>query len=240
LLTSTSIFQFGFGSGLDLINPLPSPMRDRCCMQYTLITETKMKNLYLIFFFTMSAIFLIVTNGMSQANKSFAVNLGLSAQGYGYPNRLYEQPQTNPTPTINLYGEYFLGKIFSLGFYGAYTYNYYKFHDYVYDDSYKDAWRGWDFGLRYTCHLSPIFIKNDKTDLYLAAFSGYTTRSFVYDKKNIYRDSLNYSIDALSIGAILGFRYFISKQIGVYGEAGLSRDIFLGAGVTYQIFKQGR
>jgi hypothetical protein len=71
--------------------------------------------------------------------------------------------------------------------------------------------------------------------LYLAAFPGYTSRSLVYDKTNIYRNSLNYNINALSVGGILGFRYFIFKKLGIYGEAGLSRNIFLGAGLTYQI-----
>ncbi len=201
-----------------------------------------MKKVYLTFFFTISAILLIATNGLTQSyKKNFSINLGLSAEGYGYPNRLYEQPQNNSIPTLNFYGEYSLCKIFSLGLYGAYTYNYYKFHDYAYpDDSYKDAWKGWDFGLRYTFHLTPILIKNGQIDFYVAAFSGYTSRSFVYDKKNIYRDSLNYSINALSVGGLLGFRYFISKHIGVYGEVGLSKDIFLGAGVTYQVRKKKR
>lgn len=112
--------------------------------------------------------------------------------------------------------------MFSLGLYGAYTDSYYKFEDYYYPtDSYKDAWRGWDVGLRYTLHLGTAFIKNERTDVYLSAFSGYTSRSLAYDKTNIYRDSLNYSIKALSIGGIIGFRYFISEQVGLFEEVRL-------------------
>lgn len=200
-----------------------------------------MKKFYLTFLFTISAIFLIMTSGLTQSyKKTFTINMGLSEEGYGYPNGLPET-QTNVCPTVNIYCEYFLGKLFSIGLYGAYTYSYDKFHDFTYpQDSYKDAWKGWDFGLRYTFHLSSIFIKNEKIDLYLSAFSGYTRRALVYDKKNIYRDSLNYSADALSAGGILGFSYFISKKIGVYGEAGLSRKTFLGAGVTYRILNKRR
>jgi hypothetical protein len=83
--------------------------------------------------------------------------------------------------------------------------------------------------------LSPVLIKNDKIDLYAAAFSGYTSREFLYDKNNIYRDSLNFNIHTLSVGGILGGRYFITEHIGLYGEVGLSRDLFLGGGVTYQL-----
>ena len=198
-----------------------------------------MKKFYLTSFFSISAIFLITTSGLTQTyKKTFAINFGLSEEGYGYPNSLPET-QTNILPTVNLYCEYFFDKAFSIGLYGAYTYSYYKFHDFTYpSESYKDAWEGWDLGLRYTLHLSPILIKNEKIDLYLSAFSGYTKRALVYDKKNIYRDSLNYNTDAFSVGGILGVRYFISKKIGVYGEAGLSRKTFLGGGVTYQILSK--
>ena len=80
--------------------------------------------------------------------------------------------------------------------------------------------------------------KNKKTDLYLSAFSGYTTRALVYDKKNIYRADLNYNSDAFTVGGILGVRYFISNRIGLYGEAGFSRNLFLGGGVTYHLFNK--
>ena len=195
-----------------------------------------MKKAYLKSFLTVSAFFLISTNAFTQSyKKGFTLNLGFGSEGYGYPDRL-EATQTSSVPTINLYGEYFLGKMFSLGVYGAYTDSYDEFKDYYYpSDSYKDSWRGWDAGLRYTLHLGPVLTKNDRTDLYLSAFSGYTSRSLVYDKTNIYRDSLNYSIKALSIGGIIGFRYFVSEHIGLFGEVGLSREVFLGGGITYNI-----
>ena len=200
-----------------------------------------MKTFHLTAFVIISVILVIPTIGVTQTSKnSFTISLGLSDEGYGYPNHLADVP-TNILPTVNLYGEYYLSNVLSIGVYGAYTYSYYKFHDFTYpSESYKDAWQGWDFGLRYAVHLSPIFIKNEKIDLYLSAFSGYTKRSLVYDKKNIYRDSLNYNTDAFSVGGILGVRYFISKEIGVFGEVGFSRKAFLGGGVTYQILSKTR
>jgi hypothetical protein len=70
-----------------------------------------------------------------------------------------------------------------MGIYGAYTYSSFKFHDYTYRaNRYKNVSEGWDFGLRYTFHFSPIFTKK-KTDLYLSAFSSYTTTALNYDKK---------------------------------------------------------
>lgn len=198
-----------------------------------------MKKSYLTLFLTVLAIFLFTKSGLTQTNKKeLTVNFGLSDEGYGYPNNL-QDVASNVCPTINLYSEYFLDNLFSIGIYGAYTYSYFKFHDYTYPaDSYKDAWKGWDFGLRYTFHFSQIFTRNKKTDLYLSAFSGYTTRALVYDKKNIYRDDLNYDTDAFGVGGILGARYFISNRIGVYGEAGFSRKLFLGGGVIYQLFNK--
>ena len=187
-----------------------------------------MKTFYLTVFFIISVILVSPTGGLAQIRKnSFTINLGLSDEGYGYPNHLPDVP-TNILSTVNLYSEYYFHKVLSIGFYAAYTYSYYKFHDFTYpSESYKDVWKGWDVGLRYTVHLNPIFIKNEKINVYLSAFSGYTKRSLAYDKKNIYRDSLNYNTDAFSVGGILGGRYFVSKKISVYGEAGFSRRIFL-------------
>ena len=151
--------------------------------------------------------------------------------GYGYPNGL--PGTTSGIPTLNLTGEYFLNKFFSLGGYTSYTYSFDEFENP--QSGYKDVWKGWDVGVKTNFYISPFFKKNEKIDLYLTGFFGYTTRSLVYDKSNIYRDSLNYSVDATTVGAILGFRYFINTVIGFYFEAGLSRNSFLGAGVSFNI-----
>lgn len=199
-----------------------------------------MKNFFLTLFFSTSAILLLSKSGLTQThNKEITINIGLSDEGYGYPNHLTDVP-SNICPTINLYSEYHFNKSFSVGVSGAFTYSYYKFENDVNPAvNYKDVWKGWDFGLRYTLHFSPALSMNKNTDLYLSAFTGYTTRKTEYDKKNIYRDVLNYNTDACSIGGILGFRYFISEKIGLYAEAGLSRKLFLGGGATYNIFNRG-
>lgn len=196
-----------------------------------------MKNFFLTLLFTASAILLSPKTGLTQThNNGFTLNLGLSDEGYGYPNHLTDVP-SNILPTINLYSEYFFNKLFSVGIYGAFTYSYYKYENNVYPDiNSKDVWKGWDIGLRYTLHFNQALSMNKKTDLYLSAFTGYTARKLVYDKTNIYRDVLNHHINAFSIGGILGFRYSISEKFGLYAETGLSRKIFYGGGATYHLF----
>ena len=198
-----------------------------------------MRKFYLPLLCTLSGILLFTQIGLSQTNKKdFIINLGLSDEGYGYPNNLPDVP-SNICPTINLYSEYFLDKFFSIGIYSAFTYSYYKFKSHVYPGSnYKDAWQGWDLGLRYTFHFNPIFRRYESTDLYLSGFSGFTTRALVFDKNNIYRDDLNYKTNAFSVGGILGGRFLITNRMSLYGEAGYSRKLFLGGGVTYHILNE--
>lgn len=199
----------------------------------------KMKNVLLTLFFSASAILLFSKSGLTQThNKGITINIGLSDEGYGYPNNLSDY-SSNICPTINLYSEYFFDKLFSVGIYGAFTYSYSKYENDVNPEvNEKNVWKGWDFGLRYTLHFSPVLSMKKNTDLYLSAFFGYTTRKAVYDQKNIYRDILNYNTDALSVGGILGFRYFLSEKVGLYAEAGLSRQLFFGGGVTYDLFSK--
>lgn len=187
--------------------------------------------------FTIGVILFFATTVVAQEQqKSFTINFGLSAEGYGYPNYLHQQTKENSIPSLHLYGEYFSGKLFSIGLYGAYTYDYFKHYDVSNPNlNYKDSWKGWDLGLRYSFHLSPALIKTNKLDLYAAGFTGYTNRSMVYDKKNITSTDFDYSINAFSIGGIVGGRYFISKLVGFYGEVGISRNTFFGLGVTYRI-----
>ena len=187
---------------------------------------------YLKAFLTISAILFLTEIGRTQNNKNdLLINFGASS-GYGYPNGL-TSTENSGIPTLNISGEYSLCKLFSLGVYGAYTYSFFKYdHPQV---GYRDVWEGWDIGLRSTLHLASLFVKNEKCDFYLAPFVGYTTRSLIYDKSNIYRDSLNYTVDAVSVGGIFGFRYLITKNFGVYGEAGLSRKFFVGGGISFNI-----
>ena len=191
-----------------------------------------MKKHFLTYFLTLAAIVFLTSAGQSQNKKhDLVINFGASS-GYGYPSGL-TSTENSGVPALNASGEYSFSKLFSLGLYGAYTYSFFKFdHPLV---GYKDVWKGWDIGIRNTIHLSPLVIKDEKTDLYVALFSGYTTRSLSYDQSNIYHDSLNYKVDAFSVGGILGFRYWINQKFGAYAEAGQSRKFFLGGGISFKI-----
>jgi hypothetical protein len=193
-----------------------------------------MRRPYLIALLTFIFIFLTISIGWAQTNKNdIQINVGASS-GYGYPNGLTET-ENSGIPTLNLSIDYSLSKIFSVGIYGAYTYSFSSDKVYNSQSDYKVVWRGLDIGARATFHISSLLTKNGKADLYLIAFSGYTSRALVYDKSNIYRDSLNYKVDAFNIGGILGFRYLITQKIGLYGETGVSRKFFLGAGISFKI-----
>lgn len=75
----------------------------------------------------------------------------------------------------------------------------------------------------------------DKLDLYVTAFLGYNSMQAVYDKNNIYRDSLNHRVDAFSAGPIIGAKFYFNRHLGIYAEAGLARVAFIGAGLTWNI-----
>ena len=159
------------------------------------------------------------------------LNLGLSS-GYGYPNGLPET-ENSGNPTVNFHAEYSLNKFIGIGIYGAFTYSFYKYDNSP--QSYKDNWSGWDMGARVTLHIASFFTKNEKADLYVAGFSGYTRMALVLDQNDIYRDSLDYRVKAFSAGPIIGFRYAISQRFAFYLEAGTSRKFFVGGGVTFKI-----
>lgn len=84
-------------------------------------------------------------------------------------------------------------------------------------------------------HIGSLLLKNNQTDLYFGAFSGYIVRALVYDESNIYRDSLNYKVDAFGFGGIAGFRYLLNHSLGFYCETGFSRKFFIGGGVSIKI-----
>jgi hypothetical protein len=173
--------------------------------------------------------------GNAQTTKnSISINFGLSS-GHGYPSHLYRE-NCNCIPSINLSANYSINELFSAGIYGAYTYTYFKYKNYLEPlITYEDIWKGWDIGIRGSFHFSPLIIKNKNFDLYTTAFIGGALYSLEYDKKNIYHDSLNQKFNAINIGGLLGFRYYITQVIGLYAEGGLSRKFFIGGGVTLNI-----
>jgi len=180
---------------------------------------------------TISALLLLTLSGNTQTRKnSVAINFGISS-GYGYPNVVH---QNSSIPALNLSGDYSLNKLFSMGVYGSYAYTFHESHTPPEMD-YKDVWKGWDMGIRSSFHFSPLILKNQNIDLYLAAFFGYTVHYLLYDKKNIYRYNFKYKVDDINAGSIAGFRYYISKVVGVYAEAGLARKLFISGGVSFRI-----
>ncbi len=179
-------------------------------------------------------LFIGLIAGAQTRKNNIVINFGPSS-GYGYPSRLYSE-NCNCIPATNLSGDYSVNKVLSVGIYGAYTYTFFKFEDYITPEiNYKDVGKGWDIGVRGAFHISPLIIKNERTDIYAAAFIGDAIYSLVYDKKNIYRDSLNQKVSAINVGGILGFRYFITRIIGLYAEGGLSRKFFMSGGISINI-----
>jgi hypothetical protein len=68
--------------------------------------------------------------------------------------------------------------------YAAYTYSFSRFPDQIIPGlKYKDVWKGWDMGVRSSFHFSSLIMDNEKTDLYITAFFGYTILSLEYDKR---------------------------------------------------------
>ena len=186
------------------------------------------------------ALFFVIVLSAQTNKNTLIINFG-AASGYGYPIQLGDLYREIPTSILST--EYPFNSLLTLGVYTAYTYASYK---YPYPPvAYKNVWKGWDIGIHGSLHIISFFKKEKKskvdkewTDLYLKLFSGFTSRSLVYDKTNIYRDSLNYHINTLSLGSILGLRYFINTWFGLYAEIEISRELFFGGGVTFRIFRK--
>lgn len=181
-----------------------------------------------LFFAIILVSFLLPLENRAQTQKGdFKISLG-AFSSYGYPEGL-PSTATNSIPTTNLTAEYLIHRAFSIGAYTSYTYTYYK---YTGPYPYKDVWREWSFGAKGSFYPSAFFKNNEKFDLYLTGFLGYTTGSLILDKDNIYRDELNYSKNDLSGGGILGLRYHLSPRMALFGEMGMARKFFVGAGAS--------
>jgi len=177
---------------------------------------------------------ILATIGHTQTDKNdIVINAGVSS-GYGYPSSLYRD--NSGIPSINLSGDYSLTRLVSVGFYTAYTYTYYKFaYPTMPATEYKDVWKGWDIGIKSTFHVSPFIMKSEDWDLYIAAFFGYANHSLVFDRKRVDNGHINYHVGEINAGSILGFRYYLTRNIGLYAEAGVSRKFFAGGGLSLNI-----
>ena len=184
-------------------------------------------------FCLIASLIFVTSIGQAQTDKNdVIINLGVSS-GYGYPSSLSRQ--NSGIPAINLSGDYSLTRLISVGFYSAYTYSFYKFEfPTVPPTEYKDVWKGWDVGIKSTFHFSPLILKNEDWDLYIAAFFGYANHSLIFDRKHD-NGHVSYHVGEINAGSILGFRYYLSRNIGLYAEAGVSRRFFAGGGLSLNI-----
>lgn len=191
--------------------------------------DSKTKTVWVIFL----TLFCISNLEAQTKAKDIVLNLG-AYSGYGNQQR---EPFTENSgiPAMNAGIEYFFNKYFAIGSYVTYTYVYDKFVGST--ERYKDVWRGWDIGIKPTFHFNPLLTERtaNKVDIYLSGFGGYSYRALRYDKTNIYRDSLNYSTEGISVGGIIGCRFYASKKIGLYGELGKSHRWFIGGGVILKL-----
>src|SRR6185295_1677961 len=180
-----------------------------------------------------ASLLFITSIGHAQTDKhDIVINLGVSS-GYGYPSSLYRS--NSGIPAVNLSGDYSLTRLVSVGVYAAYTYSFYKFqYPGMPEAEYKDVWKGWDVGVKSSFHISPLIIKNDDWDLYITAFFGYANHSLIFDRKHD-NGHINYHVGEINAGSILGFRYYLSRNIGLYAEAGVSRKFFAGGGLSLNI-----
>jgi len=180
------------------------------------------------------SLLLIASIGQAQTDKNdVIINLGVSS-GYGYPSSLYRS--NSGIPAINLSGDYSLNRLLSVGIYSAYTYTFYKFqYPDMPETEYKDVWKGWDFGIKSSFHFSPFILQNEYWDLYVAAFFGYARHSLVFDRKHVNNGHLDYHVGEINAGSMLGFRYYLSRNIALYTEAGVSRKFFAGGGLSFNI-----
>ena len=179
-----------------------------------------------------SLLFITLIGQAQTDKKDIVINLGVSS-GYGYPSSL---SRTNSgIPAINLSGDYSLTRLISVGFYSAYTYTFYKFqYPTMPETEYKDIWKGWDVGIKSTFHVSPLILQNEDWDLYITAFFGYANHSLIYDIRHN-NGHVSYHVGEINAGSILGFRYYLSRNIGLYAEAGVSRRFFGGGGLSLNI-----
>jgi len=180
------------------------------------------------------SLLLIASIGQAQTDRNdVIINLGVSS-GYGYPSSLYRS--NSGIPAINLSGDYSLNRLLSVGIYSAYTYTFYKFqYPDMPETEYKDVWKGWDFGIKSAFHFSPFIVQNEYWDLYVAAFFGYARHSLVFDRKHVDNGHLDYHVGEINAGSMLGFRYYLSRNIALYTEAGVSRKFFAGGGLSFNI-----
>ena len=180
------------------------------------------------------SLLLIASIGQAQTDRNdVIINLGVSS-GYGYPSSLYRS--NSGIPAINLSGDYSLNRLLSVGIYSAYTYTFYKFqYPDMPETEYKDVWKGWDFGIKSAFHFSPFIVQNEYWDLYVAAFFGYARHSLVFDRKHADNGHLDYHVAEINAGSMLGFRYYLSRNIALYTEAGVSRKFFAGGGLSFNI-----
>ncbi|WP_181305059.1 hypothetical protein [Rufibacter sp. XAAS-G3-1] len=180
------------------------------------------------------------TSSFAQINKNeLALGLGL-ASGNGYP--VYRLPDSDGgIYTAMLYAEYGLSNLFSAGPYFLYSREVATYtNDYYPALNSKDVCSGYDVGVRGSFNTGSFLFTQSNVHLYFTGFYGYTFRSVVYDKKNIYRDDFNTKVHDAYHGGLIGLSYHLHPKIELYGEAGFSKELILGVGFRFLVKRNNK
>ncbi|MEP6749037.1 MAG: hypothetical protein ABJB86_14995 [Bacteroidota bacterium] len=170
----------------------------------------------------------------------FIIAAGFSS-GDGHSIRPY--PPTNGINTPDLNCEYYFSSAFSAGLCGIYYHNTFKWEsNTAVNYGYKDSWEGFNAGVKATFHMAKLLKINPRYfDVYVTAFGG--SRSLTYWQKGIntvdpYSNILDYKIRSFSAGGISGIRFLCNRKLGFYAELGFSRELFINAGISYNLAKK--
>ncbi|MEQ9167775.1 MAG: hypothetical protein RLO12_16060 [Fulvivirga sp.] len=158
------------------------------------------------------------------------LNVGISLGYYGYG---YFGNRTGFTLPLNAAFEYGITEQISVGPYVGYARWAYEYNVGAGNTEY--SWSFLAAGARGSFHYTEILneltdgdINEEKVDLYVSLLIGLEFRSYKDDSGFDYYDNDT----AFRLGANLGVRYLLSKNVGVYLEGGRGTFGWLNLGVT--------
>lgn len=141
------------------------------------------------------------------------LSFGLIGYGFGYGS------STLGFPPLILNVEYSIDDRFAVGPYLGYFSRTYR------SGSYRDRFSAFSFGGRGTFHASSSLndwfdwnIDESKWDLYASAVLGFQVYSWNYD--DAYTFTHSNSSGGFVLGPIVGARYFVNPNFGVFAETG--------------------
>lgn len=116
------------------------------------------------------------------------------------------------------------------------TPNYTTYNYYFYKDRYTYYFSDASFGLRFNIH----FIEHKFLDPYIGFSSGYRLIDTSYDQKSTDPNASKYILQferqkPVYLAATIGLRCFLTKQLGIYLEAGLDKFSIIQGGLTFKL-----